>query len=95
MWNLYILFVLLVVHILLNNKFAIQENFAGFHKVNTIIRYIRRCNDAVNSIKYGVWNAVDKIIPNKHTDKCSKHHECNDKCICEQNKCKCIHKINI
>jgi len=93
MVNLYILIIIVCIYIILNNKVTIQENFAGFHKVNTIIRYVRRCKDAVNSLKFGIWEAVDKVVPNNHNDKCEQHYECSDKCICEKNKCKCIQKI--
>ena len=89
---LYIVLIIIII-IIINNVSLIKENFSGFHKVNVIIRYIRRCNDAINSIKSGLLNAADKIIPNKHDEKCKQHYECNDKCVCEKNKCKCIQKI--
>ena len=91
--NLYILLIIICIYIILNNRVLIQENFAGFHKVNTVIRYVRRCHDAINSLKFGIWNAVDKVVPNNHNEKCEQHHECSDKCVCEQKKCKCIPNV--
>lgn len=90
-----ILLILLIIYKCIN----IKEGFSGFHEVNTVIRYMRRCSDAIASLKNGIWNAVDIIIAKKSGETCKQHYECGDKCVCQNlnsssKTCTCIPKSN-
>lgn len=90
-----IIIIIIVLYLFCNNQRQIKENFSGFHDVNTVLRFVNRCRDAVYSVKGGVFGAAKHLIPNKHNELCEEHYQCHDKCLCEKEtkKCKCIENI--
>ena len=83
---------LLLIYIIFR-MYSVKEGFSGFHEVNTVLRFVQRAKEALSVFKSGIWGAVNKIQPKKHEEKCEKHFECHDKCLCEQKKCKCIPNV--
>ena len=76
----YLLYVLIIL--IIYKCITVKEGFSGFHEVNTIVRFMRRCNDAIGLFKDGVWVTMDTIMAKKSGDKCKHHYECKDKCLC-------------
>lgn len=83
-------YIYLLIFIIIYKCFTIKEGFSGFHDVNTVVRYMRRCNDAISTLKTGLKNAFTIMIPKKNGETCNKNYECSDKCVCQQEKCICV-----
>jgi hypothetical protein len=93
--NKYIILLVILLIILLNNSFTeSKEGFSGFHEVNNVVRYMKRCNAAIGSLKNGIWGAFNIISAKKSGEQCEHHWQCSKKCICEQNVCNCIPNSN-
>jgi len=76
-------YIYILIGLLIYKCINIKEGFSGFHEVNTVIRYMRRCSHAIASFKNGIWYAVNIIIAKKSGDECKQHYECGDKCVCQ------------
>ena len=85
--------IVLVLLYVICRMYSVKEGFSGFHEVNTIVRFMQRASEALTVFRGGIWTAVDKITPKNHDEKCNKNYECNDKCLCQQKKCKCIPSV--
>lgn len=89
----FVILIIIILYLICNYQSHVKEGFSGFHDVNTVLRFVNRCKDAVYSVKGGVFSALKHIVPNNHGDTCDKHYQCHSKCLCEKNKCKCIEQI--